>query len=105
MNWIKISEQLPPKGLPVLVATDDIRCPYEIWSYEGIDDDGDSIWRMEDSGGVITENPLAWQPLPEPYDGNIWEYNRFTEIACRKLAEIGIVKTDGGAWEYAKSEK
>ena len=103
MTWIKTSEQLPPKGLPVLVATDDIRCPYGIWSYERTNDDDDRIWRIEEDGGVTTEEPLAWQPLPEPYDGNMWEYNRFTEIACHKLAEIGIVKADDDAWKYAES--
>ena len=73
MNWIKTSEQLPPKGVPVLVATDDIRCPYDIWSYSGktsVNDPMLDMWRVENDGGIMPESPLAWQPLPEPYNGN-----------------------------------
>ena len=33
-----------------------------------------------------------------------WEYNKdaFAEIACRKLAKLGIVKKDGDKWVLVK---
>lgn len=35
-----------------------------------------------------------------------WEFNKdaFAEIACRKLAKLGIVKVDGDKWVLRESE-
>ena len=40
----------------------------------------------------------------EIFDKN-WEYNKdaFVEIACRKLAKLGIVKATGDEWELVES--
>ena len=37
---------------------------------------------------------------------DMWEYNKdaFAEIACRKLAKLGIVRTKGDEWELVESE-
>ena len=39
----------------------------------------------------------------ELFDDN-WEYNKdaFAEIACRKLAELGIVRANGDEWELVE---
>lgn len=36
-----------------------------------------------------------------------WEYNKdsFAEIACRKLAELGIVRAKGDEWELVESQE
>lgn len=36
-----------------------------------------------------------------------WEYNRggFEEIACRKLAKLGLVKAEGDKWVKTESEE
>ena len=53
----------------------------------------------------------------EPYDfakwvaseifDEMWEYNKdaFAEIACRKLAKLGIVRAKGDEWELADSQE
>ena len=37
---------------------------------------------------------------------DMWEYNKdaFAEIACRKLAKLGIVRVKGDEWELVESE-
>lgn len=37
---------------------------------------------------------------------DMWEYNKdaFAEIACRKLAKLGIVRAKGDEWELIESE-
>ena len=37
---------------------------------------------------------------------DMWEYNKdaFAEIACRKLAKLGIVRAKGDEWEMVESE-
>ena len=41
----------------------------------------------------------------EIFDEN-WEYNKdaFGELACRKLAKLGIVKENGNQWELVEQE-
>lgn len=38
---------------------------------------------------------------------DIWEYNKdsFAEIACRKLAKLGIVRAKGDEWELVEREE
>ena len=38
---------------------------------------------------------------------DMWEYNKdaFAEIACRKLAELGIVRAKGDEWELIESKE
>ena len=58
---------------------------------------------------------MAIKALQEPYDFakwvateifDEWEYNKdsFAEIACRKLAKLGIVRAKGDEWELIESE-
>ena len=37
---------------------------------------------------------------------DMWEYNKdsFAEIACRKLAKLGIVRAKGDEWELVETE-
>ena len=37
---------------------------------------------------------------------DMWEYNKdsFAEIACRKLAKLGIVRAKGDEWELVESK-
>jgi hypothetical protein len=36
-----------------------------------------------------------------------WKYNKhvFAEIACRKLAKLGIVRKNGGTWELVEPQE
>lgn len=38
---------------------------------------------------------------------DMWEYNKdsFAEIACRKLAKLGIVRAKGNEWELVEREE
>lgn len=38
---------------------------------------------------------------------DLWEYNKdsFAEIACRKLAELGIVRAKGDEWELVETQE
>lgn len=38
---------------------------------------------------------------------DMWEYNKdaFAEIACRKLAKLGIVREKGNEWELVESQE
>lgn len=49
-----------------------------------------------------TEQFAKWV-ASEIFDDN-WEYNKdaFAEIACRKLAKLGIVKVKGNEWDLIK---
>ena len=79
MEWIKTSEQMPPKGEWVLCATPEHSIPWEIRMYEGIGVGKEYVskehiereynyprWRVK--GGVASRNPIAWMPLPKPYN-------------------------------------
>lgn len=37
----------------------------------------------------------------------MWEYNKdsFAEIACRKLAKLGIVRAKGDEWELVEPQE
>ena len=51
-----------------------------------------------------TEQFAKWVAT-EIFD-DMWEYNKdaFAEIACRKLAKLGIVRVKGDEWELVESE-
>ena len=51
-----------------------------------------------------TEQFAKWVAT-EIFD-DMWEYNKdsFAEIACRKLAKLGIVRAKGDEWELVESE-
>ena len=51
-----------------------------------------------------TEQFAMWVAT-EIFDDN-WKYNKdaFAELACRRLAKMGIVEAKGGEWELIKSE-
>ena len=54
--------------------------------------------------------PKTWQfaewVAREIFD-DMWEYNKdaFAELACRKLAKLGIVKESGDVWELVESQE
>lgn len=49
-----------------------------------------------------TEQFAKW--VAEEIFGGMWEYNKdaFAEIACRKLAKLGIVRANGDKWELVE---
>lgn len=83
----------------------------------------------------ITDEVTAWMPLPVHYTeikkesleqepkmedykdfalwladeifDEMWEYNKdaFEELACRKLAKLGIVRANGGKWELVEPQE
>lgn len=52
-----------------------------------------------------TEQFAKWVAR-EIFDEN-WEYNKdaFAELACRKLAKLGIIRANGDKWELLESQK
>ena len=52
-----------------------------------------------------TEQFAKWVAT-EIFD-DMWEYNQdsFAEIACRKLAKLGIVRAKGDEWELVEREE
>ena len=59
---------------------------------------------------MIEQEPKTWQfaewVATEIFDEN-WEYNKdaFAELACRKLAKLGIVRAKGNEWELVKPQE
>ena len=51
-----------------------------------------------------TEQFAKWVAT-EIFD-DMWEYNKdsFAEIACHKLAKLGVVRAKGDEWELVESE-
>ena len=51
-----------------------------------------------------TEQFAKWVAT-EIFD-DMWEYNKdsFAEIACRKLAKLGVIRAKGGEWELVESK-
>ena len=51
-----------------------------------------------------TEQFAKW--VAEEIFDDMWEYNKdsFAEIACRKLAKLGIVRAKGDEWELVETE-
>ena len=65
-EWIPASERLPKEGQEVLV--NDRSGSMWVWTlYKGTR----VPWQWEDSYGYFQdfEDIIAWQPLPEPYEG------------------------------------
>ena len=56
--------------------------------------------------GILEQdsNDFARWVAEEIFDEN-WEYNKdaFGELACRKLAKLGIVREKGNEWELVES--
>ena len=52
-----------------------------------------------------TEQFAKW--VAEEIFDDMWEYNKdsFAEIACRKLAKLGIVRAKGDEWELVEREE
>lgn len=52
-----------------------------------------------------TDDFARWVAI-EIFDDN-WEYNKnaFAEIACRKLAKLGIVRAKGDKWELVEPQE
>ena len=52
-----------------------------------------------------TEQFAKW--VAEEIFDDMWEYNKdaFAEIACRKLAKLGIVRAKGDEWELVEPQE
>lgn len=59
---------------------------------------------IEDVKAEIVENNSFAEWVAEEIFAPKWEYNKdaFAELACRKLARLGIVKRDGDKWVLIK---
>ena len=59
---------------------------------------------------ALEQEPNTWQfaqwVASEIFD-EMWEYNKdaFAEIACRKLAKLGIVREKGDTWELVEPQE
>ena len=60
--------------------------------------------------GILEQEPKMEQftkwVATEIFD-DMWEYNKdsFAEIACRKLAKLGIVRAKGDEWELVEPQE
>lgn len=63
MNWILISEKLPPIEKDVLVYT--IYGTERVWSKTG-NHEKDSFWEDEYGYWAEKDEVIAWMPLPKP---------------------------------------
>ena len=85
MDWIKMSEKRPPDNTWVLVADpNDYQKPWEIMRYLGVMTNTRYILNSElnervseeyeypawtsGHGDILSEDPVAWMPMPEPYE-------------------------------------
>ena len=76
----------------------------------------DIVQDIEDLNNAydVAINALEQEPKMEQFAkwvateifDDMWEYNKdsFAEIACRKLAKLGIVRAKGDEWELIESE-
>ena len=70
----------------------------------------DIVRLCSDAGTLEYVNPKTEQfakwVATEIFD-DMWEYNKdaFAEIACRKLAKLGIVRANGDEWELVESQE
>lgn len=63
----------------------------------------------------MTREALEQEPKTEQFAkwvaseifSDMWEYNMdaFAELACRKLAELGIVRAKGDEWELIDTQE
>ena len=55
---------------------------------------------------MVEAHDFAKWVATEIFDDN-WEYNKdaFGELACRKLAKLGIVRAKGDEWELVESQE
>ena len=63
------------------------------------------VVEAEEEQELETEQFAKWVAR-EIFD-EMWEYNQdaFVEIACRKLAKLGIVRAKGDEWELAEPQE
>ena len=59
-HWVLCSERLPEDGTEVFVYLFDRPSPFIAWIE-------DTRWYTEDFEVERENEPIAWQPLPEPY--------------------------------------
>lgn len=60
--------------------------------------------------GILEQEPKTEQFakwVAEEIFDDMWEYNKdsFAEIACRKLAKLGIVRAKGNEWELVEPQE
>jgi hypothetical protein len=75
MNWIPISEKLPPVGNCVIVTVKDhcrnqLELRYPVWYMEKIYGRGYAFYFGE-IGNILLPNiseVIAWMPMPKPYE-------------------------------------
>ena len=77
----------------------------------------DIVQDVEDLNNAydVAINALEQEPKMEQFAkwvateifDDVWEYNKdsFAEIACRKLAKLGIVRAKGDEWELIESQE
>ena len=77
----------------------------------------DIVQNVEDLNNAydVAINALEQSPKMEQFAkwvaeeifDNMWEYNKesFAEIACRKLAKLGIVRAKGDEWELVEPQE
>jgi len=75
MNWIPISEKLPPVGSCVIVTVKDhcrnqLELRYPVWYMEKTYEQGFAFYFGEIGNILLPDvsEVIAWMPIPEPYE-------------------------------------
>lgn len=63
-QWIPVTERLPERETAVLITDEDEEVNVAYWDYEEWVEDPIVEWRC----GNWNVEPVAWMPLPKPYE-------------------------------------
>ena len=110
-EWISIIEKEPTVDVAISSRVDDILTllndKHDIGeiSYDAYSELYDAISMISAEPKTEQWKDFAVWVAKEIFDE--WEYNKdaFDEIACRKLAKLGIVRAKGDKWELVDSQE
>lgn len=64
--WVPVTNRLPEEGTDVLVTGENGEVDIARWNYDSWTEDDVVVW---DCNGYPFITPIAWMPLPRPWEG------------------------------------